>query len=74
MIWAVLQCHRIMEEFLLLKFESHSAIIKEISMFILAERVDPDDVTQLKAEIKRLKEAGETQSHRTLECSYGSFQ
>jgi len=56
MIWAVLQCHRIMEEFLLLKFESHSAFIKEISMFILTERVDPDDVTQLKADIKHLKE------------------
>jgi len=56
MIWAVLQCHHIMEEFLLLKFKSHSAIIKEITMFILTEQVDPDDVTQLKAEIKRLKE------------------
>mmetsp|Transcript_5641 Transcript_5641/g.8661 ORF Transcript_5641/g.8661 Transcript_5641/m.8661 type:complete len:119 (-) Transcript_5641:503-859(-) len=56
MIWAVLQCHQVMEEFLLMKFESHAAIIREISMFILTERVDPEDISQLKAEIKRLKE------------------
>ena len=36
--------------------QGSGAIIREISMFILTERVDPDDVLQLKAEIKRLKE------------------
>mmetsp|Transcript_8496 Transcript_8496/g.13101 ORF Transcript_8496/g.13101 Transcript_8496/m.13101 type:complete len:104 (+) Transcript_8496:1898-2209(+) len=56
MVWVVLQCHRIMEEFLVLKFESHASIIREISMFILTECVDPDDIGKIQAEIKKLKE------------------
>lgn len=56
MIWAVLQCHRIMEEFAVLKFESHSFIIREISVFILTERVHPEELDQVKADVWRLKE------------------
>jgi len=55
MIWAVFQCHRIMDEFKVLKFESHPAIIREISMFIITERVDPEQVVSLTLEMQKLK-------------------
>mmetsp|Transcript_22921 Transcript_22921/g.34751 ORF Transcript_22921/g.34751 Transcript_22921/m.34751 type:complete len:295 (+) Transcript_22921:845-1729(+) len=55
MIWAVFQCHRIMDEFKSLKFESHPAIIREISMFIITERVDPEQVVTLSLEINKVK-------------------
>ncbi|KAG7351015.1 hypothetical protein IV203_010375 [Nitzschia inconspicua] len=49
-IWAVFQCHRVMNDFIGLEFEGHPAIVKEIPPFSMAERVDPSE-----NEVKRLK-------------------
>jgi hypothetical protein len=43
-IWGVLQQHRILEEFMVLKFEAHPAIVRELSLFIITERVDPQAI------------------------------
>ncbi|KAG7354105.1 hypothetical protein IV203_003461 [Nitzschia inconspicua] len=43
-IWAVFQCHRVMNDFIGLEFEGHPAIVKEIPPFSMAERVDPSEV------------------------------
>jgi predicted RNase H-like nuclease (RuvC/YqgF family) len=43
-IWGVLQQHRIMDEFIALKFEAHPAIVRELSLFIITERVDPQAI------------------------------
>ncbi|CAJ1943738.1 unnamed protein product [Cylindrotheca closterium] len=38
--WVVLQCHRVVDKFMV-NFEGHPAIVREMSLFILTERVDP---------------------------------
>jgi hypothetical protein len=38
MIWAVLQCHQVIGEFAGLRVWGHTAIFKEISLFMLTER------------------------------------
>jgi hypothetical protein len=43
-IWGVLQQHRILDEFIVLKFEAHPAIVQELSLFIITERVDPQAI------------------------------
>jgi hypothetical protein len=43
-IWTTMRCHMIWDEFIELGFESHPAIVKEISLFMLTERVDPKDI------------------------------
>ena len=40
-IWGVFQQHRILDEFIALRFEAHPAIVRELSLFIITERVDP---------------------------------
>jgi hypothetical protein len=46
-IWAVLQCHRVMHEFILLNFRGHPSVVKEMSLFMLTERVDPSEMDSL---------------------------
>jgi hypothetical protein len=41
LLWVVLQCHRIMQDFIAVGFEGHPAIVREVSLFMLTERVDP---------------------------------
>jgi hypothetical protein len=43
-IWGVMQHHRILDEFIVLKFEAHPAIVRELSLFIITERVDPQAI------------------------------
>mmetsp|Transcript_23409 Transcript_23409/g.35508 ORF Transcript_23409/g.35508 Transcript_23409/m.35508 type:complete len:197 (+) Transcript_23409:2109-2699(+) len=51
MVGCVLQCHRVANEFVSLDFESHPAIVQEISLFIITEQVDPDDIAKLTSKI-----------------------
>jgi hypothetical protein len=46
-IWAVLQCHRIMQQFLAVAFRGHPSIVKELGLFTLTERVDPSEMEAL---------------------------
>jgi hypothetical protein len=46
-IWAVLQCHRIMQQFLAVDFRGHPSIVKELGLFTLTERVDPSEMEAL---------------------------
>ena len=55
-VWSVLQCHRIMKQFILLKFEGRPAIVRELSLFILTERVDPSEVISLKLKVTAAQE------------------
>jgi hypothetical protein len=47
LIWAVLRCHRIMQQFIEVKFRGHPAIVKEMTLFMLTERVDPSEIAKL---------------------------
>jgi hypothetical protein len=46
-IWAVLQCHRIMQRFMSVDFRGHSSIVKELGLFSLTKRVNPTEVSEL---------------------------
>jgi hypothetical protein len=41
LIWAVLQCNRVIEDFSKVQFRGHTATVKEMSLFMLAESVNP---------------------------------
>jgi hypothetical protein len=70
MIWAVLQCHPVVASFSDVQFRGHSSIVKEMSLFMLTERVDPTYLVGMlqracdaeaaaasaKAEVKKLSE------------------
>ena len=43
-MWEVFQQHRILDEFIALQFEAHPAIVRELSLFIITERVDPQEI------------------------------
>ena len=47
MIWCVLQCHREMQSFVSMEFRSHPSYVKEMSMFMLTERVDPSQLSTI---------------------------
>jgi hypothetical protein len=46
-IWGVLQCHRVMQDYVKLEFQSHPSFVKEMSLFMLTERVDPSQLDTL---------------------------
>jgi hypothetical protein len=54
-IWGVLQCHRVMDEFIKFDFQSHPAFVKEMSLFVLTERVDPSQIATVNTTVASLK-------------------
>jgi hypothetical protein len=50
-IWCVLQCHTIMRSFVSLRFQEHPVIVKEITMFMVTEWVDPSELDQLRIQV-----------------------
>jgi hypothetical protein len=53
LIWCVLQCHMVMERFIAVKFQGDPVIVKEITMFMVTERVDPDEMARVQKELDR---------------------
>jgi hypothetical protein len=45
--WAVLQCHTIMKKFIAVRFQGHPVIVKEITIFMVTERVDPEELIRM---------------------------
>jgi hypothetical protein len=62
-LWAVLQSHRVAKAFTLVKYRGHPSVVKEMSLFMLTERVDPGEIAQLAEKAKKAdKSAAEAQS------------
>ena len=40
-LWCVLQCHRVMNDFICKELRGHPQMVKQISLFMINERVDP---------------------------------
>jgi hypothetical protein len=86
-IWAVFQSHRVMEEFIQVGFKGHPAIVKQMSLFMVTERVDPSEILGMMnkvtkaeaaadkatAEAKRLTEANAVQK-RKLDALSENFE
>jgi hypothetical protein len=52
-MWAIFQTHRVIESFISVEFKSHPAIVKEISLFMVTERVDPKESLELSVKCKK---------------------
>jgi hypothetical protein len=58
LIWGVLRCHRIMQQFIVVKFRGNPAIVKEMTLFMLTERVDPSEIGKLMEQVKDAEAKG----------------
>jgi hypothetical protein len=72
-IWGVLQCHRVMDEFIGFKFQSHPAFVKEMSLFVLTERVDPSQIATVETAVASLRSVVHEMKTKTnhMEDKYG---
>jgi hypothetical protein len=43
-MWCVLRCHTIMRGFISVGFQGHPIVVKAITMFMVTERVDPEEL------------------------------
>eukprot|EP00978_Attheya_sp_CCMP212_P046685 scaffold405089_cov31-Attheya_sp.AAC.1 len=75
-IWGVLQCYRVMEEFIEVGFQGHPSFVKEMSLFMLTERVDPSQVRRIDETVSSIRANVETGSraNRTLEGKYTALK
>eukprot|EP00978_Attheya_sp_CCMP212_P039946 scaffold212842_cov27-Attheya_sp.AAC.1 len=46
------QCHRVMKEFIAVGFRGHPEFVKEMSLFMLTQRVDPSQLVCLEDKVK----------------------
>jgi hypothetical protein len=82
-MWAIFQTHRVIQSFIGVQFKSHPAtIVKEISLFMVTERVDPKEILDLglkckKAEAEATKVVGDvkklTESHNELKRKHDAL-
>ena len=56
-MWATFQTHRIIASFVSVNFQSHPFIVTEISLFMVRERVDAKEVSDLGAKCKKAEES-----------------
>jgi chloramphenicol O-acetyltransferase len=64
-LWAVLQCHRVMQEFIMVKFRGHPAIVKEMTLFMLIERVDATELKNITDALKKVEKLADQASSAT---------
>ena len=50
-LWSIFQCHRVAENFIRVKFEGHPAMVKEMSLFMLTERVDLRQIARMEDQL-----------------------
>jgi hypothetical protein len=58
-IWAVFQSHRVMEEFIRVGFKGHPAIVKQMSLFMVTERVDPSELLSMMNKVSKAELAAD---------------
>jgi transcriptional regulator with GAF, ATPase, and Fis domain len=47
MIWTVLQCHAIVDQFIALDFKGHTSMVQQMTLYMMTERVDPVQMVKL---------------------------
>jgi hypothetical protein len=52
-MWAIFQTQRVIQSFISVQFKSHPAIVKEISLFMVTELVDPKEMLELSTKCKK---------------------
>ena len=51
-LWCILQCHRVMNDFIAKDFVGHPQMVKPISLFMINERVDPVAFGKMEEKVK----------------------
>jgi hypothetical protein len=81
-MWAIFQTHRVVQSFIDVQFKSHPAIVKEISLFMVTEQVDPKEIADLGVKCKKAEADASkatvdlkklTESHNDLKRKYKSL-
>jgi uncharacterized protein YfcZ (UPF0381/DUF406 family) len=67
-IWAVLQCHRVGGEFDIVAYRGHPAVVKEMSLFMLTERMDPCKMEKLTEKAKKAERDATDAQTETLKA------
>ena len=82
-MWATFQTHRIIASFGSVNFQSHPFIVTEISLFMVRERVDAKEVSDLGAKCKKAEESANKataevkrllESHNDLKRKHDALQ
>ena len=47
MIWTVLQCHAIVEQFIAVDFKGHTVMVQQMTLYMMTERVDPAQMVKV---------------------------
>ena len=55
-LWYVLQCHCVMNDFIAKDFRGNPQMVKQISLFMINERVDPVAFNEMEAKVKTQSE------------------
>jgi hypothetical protein len=55
-IWCVLQYHITMQKFIGVRFQGHPVVVKEITMFMVSERVDPTELKNMVTKMKTVED------------------
>jgi hypothetical protein len=51
-IWTVLQCHAIVEQFIKLDFKGHTTMVQQMTLYMMTERVDPAQMVKQMAAVE----------------------
>jgi hypothetical protein len=51
-IWTVLQCHAIVEQFIKLDFKGHTIMVQQMTLYMMTERVDPAQMVKQAATVE----------------------
>jgi hypothetical protein len=75
-IWGVLQCHRVMQDYVKLEFQSHPSFVKEMSLFMLTERVDPSQLDTLTNKVSDMTNMFDKmrKDHKALDEKYSNLK
>ena len=58
-ICAVFQSHRVMDKFILVGFECHPASVKQMSLFMVTEQVDPSEIVGMMKKVVKVETAAD---------------
>ena len=47
MIWTVLQCHALVDQFVVLDFRGHTTMVQQMTLYMMTERVDPAQMSKM---------------------------
>lgn len=57
MIWVVLRCHAVVEQFITVGFKGHTVMVQQMTLYMMTERVDPTQMGRLTSTVEAANKA-----------------